>query len=267
MRFGLFVFLSFTILSTSVFSQESPYRFNWKKDLIYSSGAGLVLAGGLFADFQTRPLTAAQVNSLDSYALSGIDRLAINNWSPKVKTASDALLYASVTLPAFMMINKRARKDFLAVGFIYAEVAMITLGVTEFAKAGVKRPRPYVYNPEVPMSQKTERDARFSFFSGHTSLTAALCFSTAKIFSDYSDNPVHEALVWTGAALVPIAVGYLRFESGQHFPTDIIAGYFVGGAIGYLVPWLHRRKPIVKGLTISPYGLNGGGGLYLSYQL
>ncbi len=267
MKFGLFVLLSCAILSNSALSQESPYNFNWKKDLIYSSGAGLILVGGVFADYQTRPLTASQVNSLDSYALSGIDRLAINNWNPKVKTASDAVLYASMALPAFMMINKRARKDYLVVGFIYAEVAIITLGLTEFAKAGVKRPRPYVYNPTVGMHHKTERDARFSFFSGHTSLTAALCFTTAKVFSDYSENQVHEALVWTGAALVPIAVAYLRFESGQHFPTDLIAGYFVGGAIGYLVPWLHRRKPIAKGLTISPYGLNGGGGLYLSYQL
>jgi membrane-associated phospholipid phosphatase len=117
------------------------------------------------------------------------------------------------------------------------------------------------------MHHKTRRDARFSFFSGHTSLTAALCFTTAKVFSDYSDIPTHEALVWTGAALFPIATGLLRFEAGKHFPSDIIAGYFLGGAIGFLVPWLHRRKQITKGLILSPFGLNNGAGLYLSYRL
>ena len=124
-----------------------------------------------------------------------------------------------------------------------------------------------MYNPDVDLHYKTERDARFSFISGHTSITAALCFTTAKVFSDYSDNPTHQALVWTGAALVPLITGYLRFEAGKHFPSDIIAGYLVGATIGYLVPWLHNRKPLVKGLTISPVGLQNGAGVYLSYRL
>lgn len=262
----LFLVTMVLYISTSM-AQDSPYKFNWKKDLVYASGTGLLAAGGIFADYQTRPLTEAQILSLDQFDQPGFDRLAINNWNPDAALASDVFLYSSVALPAIMMLNKRARKDFLVVGFIYAEVAMLTLGVTEFVKSGVKRPRPFVYNSEVDMHYKTERDARFSFVSGHTSITAALCFTTAKIFSDYSDDPTHEALVWTGAALFPLVTGYLRFESGKHFPSDIIAGYLIGGTIGYLIPWLHRRKPIVKELTLSPFGLNGGAGLYVSYRL
>lgn len=248
--------------------QESPYNFNWKKDLIYASGTGIVAAGGILARLQTRGLTPAQVNSLDPYTIPSFDRPAIDNWNPKAALASDILLYGSVTLPAFMMINKRARKDFLVVGFIYAETALLTLGVTELTKGLSKRARPYVYNPDVSMSRKTERDARLSFFSGHTSITTALCFTTAKIFSDYSDNPTHEALVWTAAALVPIATGHLRYQAGKHFPSDVIAGYFIGGAIGYLVPWLHRRKPLVKGMSWAPYS-NGKQelGLYVNFTL
>lgn len=246
---------------------ESPYNFNWKKDLIYSSGAGLLAAGGIFSDYQVRPLTEAQILSLNQFDQPGFDRLAITKWNPKADLASDAFLYGSLTLPAFLMIDKRMRKDFLAIGFIYAETALITLGVTELFKSGIRRPRPFMYNPDVDLHYKTERDARFSFISGHTSITAALCFTTAKVFSDYSDNPTHQALVWTGAALVPLITGYLRFEAGKHFPSDIIAGYLVGATIGYLVPWLHKRKPLVKGLTISPVGLQNGAGVYLSYRL
>lgn len=255
---------------STVFAQEeeSPYNFNWKRELIYASGSGLLAAGGIFADRQIRPLTTAQINVLDPYALPGLDMSAVHRWSPKADLASDILLYGSVTLPAFMMINKRARKDFLAVGFIYAETALLTLGVTELAKTAVRRPRPFVYNPDVDMSYKTDRDARFSFFSGHTSITAALCFTTAKVFSDYSDNQTHKALVWTGAALFPAAVGILRYEAGKHFPTDIIAGYIIGGTIGYLVPWLHHRKPLLKGLSIVPFSnTQKQVGVYFSYQL
>ena len=267
MRKLLSVLLLVLMWSSSWSQVESPYNFNWKRDLIYASGAGLLTAGGILADFQTRPLTQAQINSLDPYELSGIDRLILDNWSPKADLASDVLLYSTFTFPALMMIDRRARKDFLVVGFIYAETAMLTFGVTQLFKAGIKRPRPFVYNDEVELSEKTDRDARFSFISGHTSIATALCFTTANVFSDYSDNSTHEALVWTAAAVLPMATAALRVEAGKHFPTDVIAGYFVGGAIGYLVPWLHRRKPLTKGLTLSPIGLNGGAGVYLSYRL
>jgi membrane-associated phospholipid phosphatase len=254
-------------LSVCFGQTESPYIFNWKRELIYASGAGLVAGGGLLSSFQTQPLTIAQINSLDKFNIPGFDRTATNKWNPKANLASDIFVYGSVALPGFMMINKRMRKDFLVIGFIYAETAMLTLGVTELTKGLAKRARPFVYNPDVAMSEKTSRSARHSFFSWHTSMTSAICFTTAKIFSDYSDNRTHEALVWTGAVIVPAVTGILRYESGQHFPSDIIAGYFVGATIGYLVPWLHKRKPLTKGLTISPYGIEGGAGLYLSYRL
>ncbi|MDP6909520.1 MAG: phosphatase PAP2 family protein, partial [Flavobacteriales bacterium] len=229
-------------------------------------GAGLLCAGGVFTHYQTRALTPAQVNALSPYEQPSFDRPAIHNWDPKVAIASDVLMYATFALPAIMMINREARKDFLIVGFMYAEVAMLTVGITELTKGLVHRPRPYVYNSSVDMHTRTSRDGRHSFFSGHTSTTAALCFTTAKIFSDYSDNPTHEALVWTGAALIPALTGYLRYEAGKHFPSDVIAGYLLGGTIGYLIPWLHRKKPIVKGLSISPFSTGDGAGLYLSYR-
>lgn len=264
--FVTFLFLSQIAVSRAQ-ENTSPYNFNWKKDLIYASGAGLLAAGGILTEFQVRGLTEAQVNSLNQYAIPSFDRPAIRNWNPDAAVASDILLYGSVALPAFMMINRRARKDFLVIGFIYAETALLTLGVTELSKGLSKRTRPYGYNPDVAMEERMARDARLSFFSGHTSITTALCFTTAKVFSDYSDNPTHEALVWTAAALVPIATGFLRYEAGKHFPTDIIAGYFIGGAIGYLVPWLHRRKPLAKGMSLSPYSTGNGIGVHFSYTL
>lgn len=247
---------------------ESPYNFNWKRELIYSSGAGLVLVGGLVAHFQARPFTAAQVNSLDPFNNPGLDRNALGKWNPNAAIVSDVFLYASLSLPAFMMIHPEARRDFLAVGFIYVETAMLTVGVTELAKNLVLRPRPYVYDSSLPMHIRTDTGARKSFFSRHASLTTALCFTTAKIFSDYSDNTAHKAMVWTAAVILPAVTGYLRYEAGKHFPSDIIAGYAVGATIGYLVPWLHRRKPLVKGMTWAPYS-NGQQeiGLYVNYRL
>jgi len=254
--------------STFSRSGESSYLFNWKKDLIVASAAGLLAVGGEFAQYRVKPLTLARINALDRNKQPSFDRSAMDNWNPTIAKVSDGLLYASFSLPLVMMINKKARKDFLVVGFIYAQVAMFTYGLTGFAKSLVKRPRPYVYNPSVDLKIRTSRDARFSFFSGHTSMPAALSFATAKIFSDYSRNPTHKALVWAGAALFPAAVGYLRFEAGKHFPSDIVVGYLVGASIGYLIPWLHTKKPLGKGVNLVPYS-NGENevGIYFSYRL
>ena len=224
MRLIVYLLCPLILLNSFALAQtESPYNFNWKIDLIAASATGLVAAGGIVADYHVQPLTEAQVLGLNRFDQPKFDRIAIGRWNSKADLASDVFLYSSLTLPALMMIDKRARKDFLVVGFIYAETALLTLGVTEFFKAGVRRPRPFMYNPDVAMHVKTKRDARFSFLSGHTSISAALCFTTAKVFSDYSDNSTHKALVWTSAAVLPLITGVLRVEAGKHFPTDVIA--------------------------------------------
>jgi len=81
-----------------------------------------------------------------------------------------------------------------------------------------------------------------SFFSGHTTQSAANSFFAARVFSDYTKSTRAKVLVWTGAALYPALVGHLRRETGHHFNTDVIVGYCVGALIGYLVPELHRAR-------------------------
>ena len=94
------------------------------------------------------------------------------------------------------------------------------------------------------MASRTGSTSRKSFFSGHTSQTAAACFYFAKVIDDY-----HPTLkkgikrgIWIFAATVPAVNGYMRVKAGKHFPTDIITGYIVGAATGIIVPQLHRTK-------------------------
>jgi membrane-associated phospholipid phosphatase len=92
------------------------------------------------------------------------------------------------------------------------------------------------------MSEKTTTEARLSFYSGHTTGTAANCFFVAKVFNDYLENKTARILIWTGAAVYPMVTGYLRRDSGHHFRTDVITGYFAGALIGYFVPELHKIR-------------------------
>lgn len=247
---------------------DSPYQFNWKHEIAIATSTIVYLGGGAALDLTRKGLTPAQIGSLDASSVNRFDRRAINFRSDRGTLVSDILLGTSFVLPAGVLAFKRCRSDALIIGLMWVEVAGITLGTTEFAKSLVLRNRPFVYNPSVNINDKLNRDARMSFFSGHTSAAAAFSFFGAKVFSDYSDNRTHKILVWTGAIILPGVVGYLRVRGGKHFPTDVIAGYAIGAAVGYLVPFLHKRKPIVEGMTVAPYSSGRRDiGVYIRYRL
>jgi len=157
---------------------------------------------------------------------------------------------------------------------IYGESAAITWALTDLAKLAVRRPRPSAYQrrEELEASQDPSRaddpdeysgtNAALSFFSGHASITAALC-STATYLAFAREHTATRGIVTAGGGLVlttAVAVG--RVKGGQHFPTDVIAGAMAGTGVGALVPHLHRAqesKPVWVGV-----GPQSDGGLGLS---
>ena len=43
-----------------------------------------------------------------------------------------------------------------------------------------------------------------------------------------------------------VLTAYGRVQSGDHFPTDVIAGAMAGAGIGILVPHLHRSDEVKR---------------------
>ncbi|MCP4442166.1 MAG: phosphatase PAP2 family protein [Aureispira sp.] len=239
------LFLIVNILGTQAQytpASPSPYTMSWQVD---APIGGLSLGLGLtyiLLDRKTKPLTEESIMLLDRNKVWGIDRGATKNWSPTMAKVSDGLMFGSMALPGLLYIDPKVRKDYWKVGVIWAETFALTAALTSLTKVLVKRPRPYTYNPNAPMHKKLERDAQYSFFSGHTSVTASMCFMTAKVFTDY--NPGHKATpwVWASAAVVPAVTAYLRYGAGKHFVTDVLIGYLIGAGVGILVPELHKIR-------------------------
>src|SRR4029079_10299737 len=130
------------------------------------------------------------------------DRSATYRWSPKSATASDVLLITSVAMPGLLFINKNVRQEHY-VSLLYAETMVLTLGVTNLVKEISHRTRPYAYNENVSTDTKTTKDARRSFFSGHTSLAASASFFMAKVYADLNPDSKLKPLVWTSSAVLP----------------------------------------------------------------
>jgi len=235
--------LAFTFGSNQVcFAQtfKSPYTLSWKLDAPLAIGGLGLNTIYLFLDQKTKPLDLQQLSLLDRSRIVQLDRSASFNWSKSAAHASDVVFIGSLVAPSFLSLSPTIRKDFTKVGNIWAQTFFITAGITNMTKVLIKRTRPYAYNSQVPMHERIKRDARYSFFSGHTSMTASMTFMSAKIFNDY--HPKHKALpyIWTSAVLLPATTAFFRWRAGKHFFTDVIIGYIVGAGIGILVPHLHK---------------------------
>jgi membrane-associated phospholipid phosphatase len=128
---------------------------------------------------------------------------------------------------------------------IWAETAALTTALTLFTKELAHRNRPYVYSDNFRNNcngSSVSKDATSSFFSGHTSITAASTFFIAMVYTDYHPDSRWKPLVWTGAAILPALTGITRYKAGKHYWTDVITGYAVGALVGTLTPYLHRRE-------------------------
>lgn len=221
-------------------SGASPYETSWSKD---GWIAGLSVASGIGAIVVSQtpsPLTVREINALSRESVNRFDRSATYRYSENIDDASDVLMYAVSATPFVLLPGDRVQDDWETFFVMYAEVIALAAILPAYGKATVERPRPYTYNPNVPMDIKTTSDAKKSFFSRHTSMAFASAVFLSTAYDDYYPDSHSSPYVWVGSLLAASAVGYMRFASGKHFPTDIITGAVVGSAVGLLIPWLHR---------------------------
>lgn len=218
----------------------TPYRLSWAVDApIITAGVGMGVTY-LILDSQTPVLTESYINNLNRKDVWELDRATTYNWSKPIARVSDAFLYTSFALPFTLLADRKIRKDYLKIGVMYVETIALTGALTSLTKNILKRPRPFVYNENVALHYKQEKDAQYAFFSGHTSVTAAMCFMAAKIYQDYNKGSKAIPWIWAAAVTVPAITGVLRQQAGKHYWTDVVTGYVVGAAIGFLIPELHR---------------------------
>lgn len=239
MRYILFFLLFLSISLTA----QSPYQLQTGRELgLIGAGAGM---NGLSAYLhaKTQILQPGEIEQLDASKIWGIDRWVIQNFSVSAQKSSDKFLYGSFLLPFTLMLDQPGRRNSAEIGLIYMETLLLNFGATNLTKSAVRRPRPFMYNPsdEIPMSLKMKKSAQYSFFSGHTSFTAAMSFMTAKLHQDLYPGSKASPVIWGLAAAIPAFTGLQRIRGGKHFITDVLAGYAVGAAIGILVPELHRK--------------------------
>ncbi len=258
------------LCKNGVHATDNPYNLDFHSEIPFVIAGAASLTFGIVMQSTNAilPFGEEELNQLNRLDVNSFDRPATYNWNLKAQQASDILRTGVIILPIVFLANHHTRSDFGSLLVMGLEVGAITLGLTLGVKHTFNRARPLAYNENAPLEERTSLNTRLSYFSGHTSFTAAFSFYTAKVMNDYHPNMKtgFKIAMWSFSAALPVATAYFRVEGGRHFYTDVISGYAIGAFVGWLIPELHKKKKINKKVSIVPQYNLGAKGLYISYR-
>ena len=115
-----------------------------------------------------------------------------------------------------LLIRRWGRHAFLLVAGLAVELSVFLT-----ANKIVARPRPAVIHLGGTPST-------YSFPSGHTAATIVLYGGIAVIVMVATTRWWPRVVMWTLAVVLTVAVGLSRVYRGEHYPTDVIAGFLLG---------------------------------------
>ncbi len=250
-------FLGISFCSVGVLAQ-SPMQYNTqikkhakKPRIVYELNTydiSLLVGGSFLFSYgnnlvrKKTPLQAQDLYLLNKNSINCIDRFATNFWSPSISKVSDLTFLGGLLSTPSLFMDSKIRKEWFTIGFMYLEASVWSFSLTQTTKGLSHRLRPFIYNPSAPLDQKLQTDAKNSFFSGHTALTATYSFLTYKIYSDFYPKSGLKPYLLAGAISLPLLTATGRVLSGKHYLSDVLTGYAVGALVGYGLPFLHRKK-------------------------
>ncbi len=246
-RFALITLLLFSF--TAHAADDLPFESDPLRDGLIL-GSGIALEGLYYSLHFQFDIPGGAVG--DRSRVNGLDRIATYGWSPKADSVSDVLNYAMLAAPVLFYFDDRVQDHPAYFLILYLESALLNDGLKNVVKELVRRDRPYTYNGRSPLSERHQRDAELSFYSGHTAQAFNAAVFCGMVFQElYPDSP-WRWVVWTGGLAAATTVGFLRVYSGQHYPTDVLAGALAGSLTGWLIPFLAKKRDLP--VTIVPGG-------------
>lgn len=254
--------ITFFLIPSIIFCQPSDFPYKLKKSDFAIVGVGL--SSKLFANYREdnqRLMTYDELIDLDKGDINSFDRGATNNWNKDLYENSDWTRAVLIASPSILLLSEGIQKEWkncITYGVMYAEVALITIGLTDLTKTLAMRKRPYLYNTNISLAEReemiTDNNVFDSFFSGHTSGAFSAAVFLSKTYTDIYGKNTMSKVIWGTSLTIASTTGYLRYKSGHHYPSDIFVGAIVGSAIGYFIPVLHKKNSKIENMSYSMTG-------------
>ncbi len=238
------------VLGTSLARAQPRHELDAEPvaDLALVGGGGLFLAGAVLLEpvLAPDPCRWCLPNPVDDAvrdALRWERPGAANAWSG----ATAGALAPAVALGMTAIAGRDAGASGSEIGvdlLLVTEAAVLAMDLNAVVKLAVGRERPFLreLDREARRAIAHPADANLSFYSGHTTLAAALVTSagTVATLRGHRLAPAR----WAVGAPVVLATGYLRIAADRHYLSDVLTGLVLGSAVGATVPLLHARLPL-----------------------
>lgn len=149
------------------------------------------------------------------------------------------LAIITLAVAGFLLIDRRSATALL----VLVSVAGGAL-ISHFAKLGFSRPRPELVGQLVDVQT-------LSFPSGHAMLSAVTYLTLGVLLTRTTKRHAARVYFLGIAVLLTLLIGLSRIYLGVHYPTDVLAGWFLGSAWAMAcwlaALWLQRRGRVEQG--------------------
>jgi len=152
--------------------------------------------------------------------------------------ASDYTLQGALILSLIQTDQYKSLKTTRNFANLWVQNLLFTANLTQSAKIVFQRKRPYTRNPN--FVSDGANDHFYSFFSGHSSMTAAAAATSIWMAYRYPSSKTSKITAWASTGLA-LTTGVLRITAGKHYPSDVIMGWAIGTGVSILNGWIHEK--------------------------
>lgn len=191
------------------------------------SVTSIMVTTNLISGFDSVISTFIQSNP--SKILTRISKVLALIGGPKI----EVIIAVALTVPVVLFYRKsQIAKVRVAVSslVLFATVNVVTY----FSNSALK----HLFQRHRPMSDM----GGYSFPSNHAMMAFAFYITAAYLIWDHMSSRIGRIILLVTCSTMPIVIGISRIYLHKHYPSDIIAGFFVSGFILAIIIFLYERK-------------------------
>lgn len=167
-----------------------------------------------------------------------LDGLAQYRLAPKTARVSDGMAMGTAVAAGVLTLAlpKNQRTEYMVVGL---QNVWLTANITQTVKVLAARNRPYT---QAPGFVSGSPDDHYSFFSGHSSITASVATTALMVALNQRDLVSWGRPAAYAAGGLALTTAALRIAAGKHYPSDVVTGLLVGIGVSIINTKLHETQ-------------------------